>query len=325
MQISHYKKISFLAVIFLCLSPAHNYATFIPEIINKNIKFIAEIKKYTPGLNLKSPVQIEIDKKDNIYILDKGYQMIFIYNKDFIPVDKIDSSQGLLSPVCFCVDKEGFMYVSMLSGKGQGSEKAFIGIFNSLGHLTKKIYFEDFPHAENFIARAIAIDEKGTLFLAGGVGFPLIVLDKNGKFVSSIYPSEQQMGKMVKVDVTAVALTDEEIYLLSEGMGRVYVFGKDGEFIRKFARKGGSTGKLSRPRGLTIDKKAHLVYIIDYMRHTLSIYNLEGKYLTEYGGFGSRPSWFNYPNGICSNEDGRLFIADTFNQRAQIFDTRMKF
>ena len=211
----------------------------------------------------------------------------------------------------------------MLSGKEH--KGGLIGVFNSLGRLTRKIYFADFPRAENFIAKDIAIDEKGNFYLAGGVNFPLIILDKNGTFLSSIYPSEQQMGKMVRADVTAVALTDDEMYLLSEGMGRIYVFSKEGKFIRKFARKGGSTGKLSRPRGLTIDKKANLVYIIDYMRHTLSIYNIDGKFITEYGGFGSRPSWFNYPNGISSNEDGRLFIADTFNQRVQVFDTRMKF
>ena len=294
-----------------------------PEIIKKNIKFIGEIKKFTPALNLKSPVNIQIDMQDNIYILDKGHQMIFIYNKDFIPIDKINSSKGLISPVCFCVNKDGFIFVSMLSGKEH--KGGLISVFNSLGRLTRKIYFEDFPQAENFIAKDIAIDEKGNFYLAGGVGFPLIILDKNGKFLSSIYPSEQQMGKIVRTDVTAVALTDDEIYLLSEGMGRIYVFGKEGKFIRKFARKGGSTGKLSRPRGLTIDKKANLVYIIDYMRHTLSIYNIDGKFITEYGGFGSRPGWFNYPNGICLNEDGRLFIADTFNQRVQAFDTRMKF
>ncbi|MGA1824485.1 MAG: 6-bladed beta-propeller, partial [bacterium] len=252
------KKIILVAIILLFFSPVNNSASFMPEIIKKNITFLGEIKEFTPALNLKAPVDIQIDMQDNIYILDKGHQMIFIYNKNFIPLDKIDSSKGLLSPICFCVH-DGFIFVSMLTGKEK--RNGFISVFNSLGRLTRKIYFEDFPQAEDFIAKDIAIDTNGNFYLAGGVGFPLIILDKKGTFLSSIYPSEQQMGKMVRADVTAVALTDNEIYLLSEGMGRVYVFEKDGKFIRKFARKGGSTGKLSRPRGLTIDKKANLVYI----------------------------------------------------------------
>jgi len=323
-MINNSRKISLLICIIIVTFPhIINSASYIPEVIQKNIKFVAQIKNFTPTLDLKSPVKIETDTRDNIYILDKGHQMIFIYNRDFIPIDKINSSKGLISPICFCIHDDGFIYVSMKSGTEQ--KGGMIGIFNSLGRLEKKIFYKDFPQSENFLASDIAIDEKGNLYLAAGAGFPLIILDKEGTFLSSISPREQQMGKIVSADVTAVKLTDSEIFLLSEGMGRVYVYSKDGKFIRMFARKGGSTGKLSRARGLSIDKKTNLVYIMDYLRHTLSIYNIEGKFITEYGGFGYKPKWFNYPNGICLNENGRLFVADTFNKRVQVFDTRTIF
>ncbi len=58
---------------------------------------------------------------------------------------------------------------------------------------------------------------------------------------------------------------------------------------------------------------------MDYMRHALSVYNKEGKYLFEYGSKGGGPGLFNYPKGIFIDQDGRLFVADTFNKRIQVF------
>jgi tripartite motif-containing protein 2/3/tripartite motif-containing protein 71 len=61
---------------------------------------------------------------------------------------------------------------------------------------------------------------------------------------------------------------------------------------------------------------------MDYMRHTLLIYDSSGSFLNEFGGAGWGPGWFSYPKDICIDNLGRLFVADTFNQRVQVFQTR---
>jgi DNA-binding beta-propeller fold protein YncE len=69
---------------------------------------------------------------------------------------------------------------------------------------------------------------------------------------------------------------------------------------------------------MSIDKKTGLVYIMDYMRHALSVYNQKGDYLFEYGSKGGGPDQFNYPKAIFIDQDGRLFVADTFNKRVEV-------
>ncbi len=44
--------------------------------------------------------------------------------------------------------------------------------------------------------------------------------------------------------------------------------------------------------------------------------------MNEFGGEGWGPGWFNYPKDICVDTQGRLFVADAFNKRVQIFRTR---
>ena len=109
------------------------------------------------------------------------------------------------------------------------------------------------------------------------------------------------------------------IYLLSEGYGRAYVYDKNEDFLFGFGQKGGSTGKLSRPRSLGVDEVRHWIYIVDYMRHTVTVYKYEnGQYLFEFGGKGWGPGWFQFPTYIYIDHAQRTLVADTFNQRIQV-------
>ena len=107
-------------------------------------------------------------------------------------------------------------------------------------------------------------------------------------------------------------------------MGMVFVFSQRGEFIYKFGQKGGTAGKLSRPRGIAVDNRLNLVYVVDYMRHAINVYNKKGEYLFEIGGQGVGRGWFSFPSDVCIDKRGRLWVADTFNQRLQVFKIRLK-
>jgi DNA-binding beta-propeller fold protein YncE len=64
------------------------------------------------------------------------------------------------------------------------------------------------------------------------------------------------------------------------------------------------------------------MYIVDYMRHTITVYDHDGKYLFEFGGLGFDPGWFWFPNNIGVDKKGRVYVADFFNHRVQVFITR---
>ncbi len=124
--------------------------------------------------------------------------------------------------------------------------------------------------------------------------------------------------------IDAACDADGRIYLLSEETSKVYVYSPDEKFLFSFGHKGGSSGKMSRPRSLAVDSKRKHIYVVDYMRHTVLVYNMHGKYITEIGGMGWGPGWFNYPTSITLDSKGHLIIADLFNQRVQVLESRIK-
>lgn len=58
------------------------------------------------------------------------------------------------------------------------------------------------------------------------------------------------------------------------------------------------------------------------MRHTVSAYDKEGKYLYEFGGLGWGEGWFQYPKDLSVDPAGKVLVADTFNNRIEVFKPR---
>ena len=131
------------------------------------------------------------------------------------------------------------------------------------------------------------------------------------------------MGPVKVVDVARDSAG--HLYILSEETSRVYVYSPNEEFLFSFGQKGGSTGKMSRPKSLVIDEKKKAVYVVDYMRHTVLIFDLGGKFMYEFGGLGGAPGWFQYPTALALNREGHLLVADLFNQRVQILDVQFEY
>ena len=71
-----------------------------------------------------------------------------------------------------------------------------------------------------------------------------------------------------------------------------------------------------------MDKRNGRIYIIDYMRHTSSVYEKGGGYLFEFGGKGWGRGWFQFPSDICVDGSGNVLIADTFNHRVQVLEVK---
>jgi DNA-binding beta-propeller fold protein YncE len=111
-----------------------------------------------------------------------------------------------------------------------------------------------------------------------------------------------------------------KLYMVSNETGKVYVYGPDETFLFSFGTKGGSPGQMSQPRAMAIDEEQELIYVVDFMRHTILIYNLEGEYLYEVGGKGTEPGWFKNPTGMTINKHRQIIVADLFNSRVQVLE-----
>lgn len=154
---------------------------------------------------------------------------------------------------------------------------------------------------------------------AAPVGLPPELLPKSRGTIPTDTDKDKDLHPVLLHDIAMDS--DGRIFLLSEETSKVYVYGPGENFLFAFGQKGGSTGKMSRPRGLALDEKKKCIYIVDYMRHTILVFDMAGRHLFEFGGRGTGPLWFNFPTAIDVDRDGRVIIADLFNNRVQVLES----
>ncbi|MEC4685278.1 MAG: NHL repeat-containing protein [Nitrospirota bacterium] len=269
-----------------------------------------EDRLFFPSFVWAEPVSNEV------YVID-GKSRIIIYTSDFFPLFTLDSRKGIESPQGLTLDAEGNMYVAQSATKDNPRHR--ISVFNACLKWVRDIYLEGFEGSESFNPYRLAMDKAGNIYVAGSYFPGVLVLTNQGRFLEVISPEEE--GRKVKLNDVTLDKAGR-IYLVSEEMGHIYVYDENRKFLFKFGRKGGSTGKLSRPMAVGVDNRNGRMYVVDYMRHTVSVYDKDGKYLFEFGGLGLSAGWFQFPRDISVDSTGRILIADTFNNRVEVYQPK---
>ncbi|TGM80765.1 6-bladed beta-propeller [Leptospira bouyouniensis] len=113
--------------------------------------------------------------------------------------------------------------------------------------------------------------------------------------------------------------------------GNFYVAGFDTANVIKFNAagtpisnwRGGITRKLERPVSLVYHNQK--IYIADFSRDEVLVFDLNGSFLFSIGGPGKGPGLFRGPSSICFDPSGNLYVADSGNGRIQKFNAKGQF
>jgi DNA-binding beta-propeller fold protein YncE len=279
-----------------------------------SVTYLDSITQDEEGGKIYFPSEVFAEPaRKEIYVIDSKSRII-IYTSDFFPVFTLDKSHGVENPQGLTVDAEGNLYVAQSATKDNPRNR--ISVFNACLKWVRDIYLEGFEGAETFIPYRMALDKKGNLYVASSYFPGVLVMNNRGQLLEVL--SVEDEGKKVKVNNVTV---DEagRIFIVSEEEGHIYVYDENRRFLFRFGEKGGSSGKLSRPMAVAVDNRSGRIFAVDYMRHTVSIYDQDGKYLSEFGGLGWGEGWFQHPRDIAVDSSGRILVADTFNDRIEVF------
>ncbi len=315
------KRIVPVIILFLlfCPLPADKDSVLAQAAKRQKINVLHVILEDYDGVRLSHPARLFYDPfRRETYVVDSGNNRILIYAHDFFPLMSIDKTDGIEFPIEPALDSKGNLFVTQSPTKKYPSGR--LSVFNASFRWKRDILFEGFEGADGFVPCHVAVSKNDFLYLTGR-GYPgVVILDKDGKFSHTLSPVDSFAGSTIKAKISDVEIDDlGNIYLLSEEVGRVYVYNAQEKFLLKFGQKGGGAGKFSRPRGLTVDSRNKRIYVVDYMRHTVSVYSLKGKFLFDFGGLGWSKGWLQFPSDICVDGEGNVLVADTFNNRVQAF------
>lgn len=303
-----------LFIIFFILFPSlfQLHAQTVSRVVtfNDSITFDEEGGKlFFPSFIMSDPHSKEI------YIID-GRSRITVYTSDFFPIYTLGKRDGIETPQGMAIDGKGYLYVTQSAS--ERNPKYRISVYNECLKWERDIYVHGFEGAESFKPYRIAIDKKGNLLVAANYYPGVLYLNNKGRFLDLLAPEKEG----AKVQINGVTIdSNGMIYLVSEKESHIYVFDENRTLFMKFGEKGGSSGKLSRPKAVGIDNNNGRMYVVDYMRHSINVYNRKGEYIFEFGGLGWGEGWFQHPSFITVDKEGRIMVADTFNQRVQIFNS----
>lgn len=289
-----------------------------------SVRCVKIITRDECGDQLNYPASLYYDRySEEVFVGCSGARQLVVFSEDFYPLVSVGRGRGV-NAVRGCGSSPETIYLcsKTMTGDRQDPEKGIILTLNRALLPTGVIELINLPGKGDFFpTRARPVGDR--LYLIGSGRDGLMITDLKGNFESKIAPVLKVLGVPEKATLQAFTFDRQNrLYLLSENLGTIFVFSPDGEFLFRFGEKGGSSGKLSRPRGIAILDRLGLVFVVDYMRHAVNVYNLDGDYLFEIGGQGTRNGWFSFPSDVCIDGRGRLWVADTFNQRLQVFTCR---
>ncbi len=120
------------------------------------------------------------------------------------------------------------------------------------------------------------------------------------------------------------------LYVADHGNNRVQKLDPSGRFLSIWGRNGGDTsagvapGEFNRPRGVAVDGVGDL-YVADKGNNRIQEFGPGGLFIRMWGrngGDGSKGMGngeFNTPYSVAVDRNGRVYVADTFNNRVQSF------
>ena len=265
---------------------------------------------------------------DEIYVVDAGNNQLVLFDHDGYPTDSVGQGRGLNNIISGLRHKNK-LYVCC------GSSNEFLsGSINILDNAffpeQRIVLANEHQGQTTFIAKRLMATQSNGFYVLQSDNSAINILTADWTFSHQIAPRYEHLGVLEPAAIVDMAQDQHgTMYFLSEQWGHVFVYDKNEKFLFSFGDKGGDKGKLARARGIAVDSQNDRIYISDYLRHTILVYDTKGRWLYEIGGKGTRPGNFFYPSAVCVDHDGTLYVADTFNNRVQIFsitqhlDTKM--
>lgn len=261
--------------------------------------------------NLKKPMAVTTYGR-KIFVSDTDNQRIAVFDYDGKPLysfGKDGTGQGEFKfPYGITVDNSGKVYVAdLITGK--------ISVFDQSGKFIK--YFADDQKIFQKPAGLFFFDNQ--IFVTDVQQHQVTAFTLDGQKTLELGKKGNGDGELSSPN--AVTVTKDFIYVSDTGNDRVEKFNRSGQFIATITGSDSLTqgSGFVNVRGVAVDGKGTL-YVVSNLTNKLWGIDKSGKPAFDpVGELGDENNQFGQPNGMYIDDQGRIYIADSLNQRIMVY------
>ena len=166
---------------------------------------------------------------------------------------------------------------------------------------------------------AVAVDSKDRIYVFNRGDHPMIVLDREGNFISSWGEGLFRRAHGLHIDA------NDQLYCTDDGDHTVRRCATDGKVELTIGIPGKPAPYMS---GKPFHRCTHTalsprgdIYVSDgYGNAVVHKFSPDGKLIKSWGEPGSDPGQFNIVHNIVADAEGWVYVADRENHRVQVFD-----
>ncbi|MEH7095059.1 6-bladed beta-propeller [Neobacillus vireti] len=248
-----------------------------------------------------------------IYVSDTNNKRVQVFDSSGSPVFKFgkegEGKGEFKFPYGIAGDKKGNVYVADLyNGK--------ISIFDPKGKFIK--YFDDKEKLIKSPAGLRIFDEK--LYVTDVQQNKVFVLNLSGKKLQEISTGATKDDTFKAPNAIALDKKTDELFICDSGNQRVLAYDKNGKYLRTIngSKDGKGSSVFVNPRGIGVDSRG-VLYVVNNLSHTIYGFNEKGEQIFTFGSMGDQNEQFYLPNGLYVDDNDRVYITDTLNQRVALY------
>lgn len=255
------------------------------------------------GKPLSFPVDIAVDRKGVVFLLDSGNPSIGIYSPRGEFIREIQGKGIWKDPFAISIGTEGAIFLADGDG-GRVLEMDFSGKIRREYHAGKNARITGVALYGNSVFCVDNRNDRVVVFRRGE-GKPNTWGKKGerpGEFHSPFRLAVDGGGRVFVTDVMN---------------SRVQWFSAFGQHLGTLKKFGAGEGRLFRPSGISLDNRG-MLWISDSYTGLVQLFEEKGKHVRSLTLGDGRPHIFGDPIGIASASDG-VWVADQRESRAALF------
>lgn len=252
------------------------------------------------------------------FVCDPRANRIVVFDEDGYFDAQILGGEDFRAPQDLAVDPEGLILVLAYRDRRPVMvELDFDGLFR------REVGVVGLPRGtiEPWLVSMALSPDGRSVYLVDSANQTLWMADRDGLVLSSV---DLGLG-LDEDDLADLALGHVDAYgdrvvVALPSLARVRIFSSDVRPLAEVGLSGGSRCLLGRPSAAALDDRGRLL-VLDEQRMVVLRWSIdENRCLSEHLGFGQAPGALYYPFDLALDPRGRLFVAQSFEGRVQVYD-----